>query len=229
MAKTIPILLSIIGLFLVEFPEIKVAGAMRNIMMKGDLSTRFDLDTMSSSNLYGLGPVANLKGEMLIADGEVFTSERSVNQAINKKGEIKKAAMLVYSYVKHWKTEVTEVSIINYADLEKFIERKATTHQLSIPFVFKIEASPQSVQYHIIDWIKGETHTMENHKQFALNGAFKHTKVLLLGFYSDRHHSIFTHHSTNMHVHVMDKQTQTVGHLDNIQLNGSITLFFPEK
>ncbi len=43
---------------------VEVAGAMNNIMRKGDLAAHVDLDTMLKKNLYALGPVENLKGEI---------------------------------------------------------------------------------------------------------------------------------------------------------------------
>ncbi len=42
--------------------KIQVAGAMSNIMLKGNLTAHIDLDTMQKKNLYALGPVEGLKG-----------------------------------------------------------------------------------------------------------------------------------------------------------------------
>lgn len=221
----------IVGLFFVEYPEIKVAGAMRNIMMKGDLSAKIDLDTLLKTHLYGLGAVANLKGEIMVLDGKVFSSEIAEKQIINKNNAVNKAAMFVYCYVGKWKQRTYKNSISKYEDLENFIAESAQKEGMNLerPFVFKIEVEPKILEYHIIDWKNGEKHTMENHKQFALNGTLKKSKVEILGFYSNKHHSIFTHHSTNMHLHVMDEKTNIVGHLDNIGLNDNITIYFPQE
>lgn len=231
MIKLIYFVVCILALFFIDFPEIKVVGAMRNIMMKGDLSAKLDLDTLNKTNLYGLGPVADLKGEILINDGQVFSSEKSSEKTINRQNQTTKAAMLVYSYVKKWKASIINVKVDNYVDLERKIEDMAKKRGINMdkPFVFKVSAVPQLVDYHIIDWENKVNHTMDNHKQFALNGSFKNSAVLILGFYSSKHHSIFTHHTTNMHLHVMDEKTKTVGHLEDIQLKGSITIYFPRQ
>jgi acetolactate decarboxylase len=231
MVKLTLIVASIIGIFLLDSPEIKVAGAMRNIMMKGDLSAKVDLDTLSKTHLYGLGPVANLKGEIMVLDGQVFSSENIDNQALNKKNNVSKAAMFVYCYVDKWKSKIVKANVGKYNELEKLVEESAKNEGIDLekPFVFKVEAQPKILDYHIIDWKNGEKHTMENHKQFAFNGSVKESKFVLLGFYSNKHHSIFTHHSTNMHLHVLDEKTETVGHLENIGLNEDITIYFPQK
>lgn len=222
---------SVLGLFFIEQPTIYVSGAMRNIMMKGDLSAKIDLDTLNKKHLYGLGPVANLKGEIMIIDGQVFTSEITDNQMVSKNNKVNKGAMLVYCYVENWVSKTSENNIANYVDLEKFVEESAKKEGINLekPFVFKIEVEPYQIDYHIIDWKNGENHTMENHKQFAYKGLLKKSKVQLLGFYSNKHHSIFTHYTTNMHLHVFDEKTSTVGHLDNIISNNSIKIYFPKS
>ena len=55
----------------IEVPEVKVSGAMKNIMMQGDLSAHINLDTLNKTHLFGLGPAASLKGEIMILDGKV--------------------------------------------------------------------------------------------------------------------------------------------------------------
>jgi acetolactate decarboxylase len=70
---------------------------------------------------------------------------------------------------------------------------------------------------------------MGNHKQFAYAGEMINTPVTMLGFYSKHHQSIFTHHTTFMHVHLLDDKTKTVGHLDELQIKGLLTIYLPEK
>ena len=49
------------------FQDIKVVGAMKNVMWKGKLEGSIHIDTISDKNgLYGLGPVSFLTGEIVI-------------------------------------------------------------------------------------------------------------------------------------------------------------------
>ena len=231
MIKLIIGLLLLGGVASMEVPEVKVAGAMKNIMMKGDLSAHINLDTLNKKNLFGLGPVAGLKGEIIILDGKVYSTTRNGNQLQSQQDKISQAAMLVYSNVEKWKPFSINVNISSYTELEKLVENTAKVHgyDTEVPFAFKIEASPEKASYHVIDWKEGTTHTMDNHKQFAYTGQSDNKKAVLLGFYSTHHQSIFTHHTTYMHVHLLDEKTKAVGHLDDLQIEGSITIWLPEK
>ena len=215
----------------VEVPEVKVSGAMKNIMMKGDLSAHVNLDTLDKNHLFGLGPVAGLKGEIMILNGKVYSSSKDNNQVLNKQNMVSTAAMLVYSNVERWRPVNIKATINTYTDLEKLIETTAIAngYDTAIPFAFKIEALPEKASYHIIDWKEGATHTMDNHKQFAYTGQVSNEKLVLLGFYSKHHQSVFTHHTTYMHIHLLEEKTETVGHMDDIQINGPITIYLPEK
>ncbi len=81
----------------------------------------------------------------------------------------------------------------------------------------------------IIDWEDGEVHTIDNHKQFASVKKEKEQDVVLLGFYSNKHQSIFTHHTTNIHVHVLEKKSGTIGHLDDIQIDDLFSIYLTEE
>lgn len=215
----------------IQQPEVKVAGAMKNIMVKGDLSAYLNLDTINKTNLYGIGPVAGLKGEIMVVDGKIYTTAITGNQLEHHESKVSEAAMLVYSYIPKWKPITINAVISSYAELEVFVEKTAGANGFNTdkPFAFKLIATPEKVNYHVIDWEKGTTHTMDNHKQFAYVGKLANSTVTMLGFYSKHHQSIFTHHTSFMHVHIMDQKSKTIGHLDELLLSGLFTVYLPEK
>jgi acetolactate decarboxylase len=219
-----------ISLILIDVPEVKVSGALKNVMMQGDLSAHIDLDTLNKTNLYGLGPMAGLKGELMIMNGQVFSSENRGNTVDNQTNKILKATMLVYSRINKWRVYPIETTINDFSELEHLVEATAQIngYDVSKPFAFKIETIPQSAHYHIIGWANGIPHTMDNHKQFAITDSIKNKSVQLLGFYSPNHKGIFTHHSSNVHVHIRSVEDRTVGHLDAIHVRGKITVYLPE-
>ncbi len=229
--KFIVIALFLFSAIAVSMPEVKVSGAMKNVMMKGDFSAHADIDTMNKVHLYGLGPVAGLKGEIMVLDGKVFSTSKDGSKLLNQQDKVSKAAFLVYSNVEKWKTFSINTRISNYEELEKFVVTTAKTngYDMEVPFAFKLEVVPEKISFHVIDWKKGTAHSMENHKQFAYAGEFFYKEIKMLGFYSTNHHSIFTHHTTNMHVHLMDEKTKTVGHLEEILIKGTVTIYLPEK
>ena len=53
--------------------EVNYEGALKNIMHKGDLSAKASLaDYENIPNLYALGAIEHLKGEIQIFDGQVY-------------------------------------------------------------------------------------------------------------------------------------------------------------
>lgn len=228
--KTLLAQLLWISIIFIDVPEVKVSGALKNVMMRGDLSSHIDLDTLNKTNLYGLGPIAGLKGELMIMNGQVFSSENRGNTVDNQTNKISKAAMLVYSRIDKWRAFPIEAIVNDFSELEHLVESTAQTngYDVSKPFAFKIETVPQSVHYHIIGWKNSVPHTMDNHKQFAIMDSIKNKSVQLLGFYSPNHKGIFTHHTSNVHVHIRSAEDRTVGHLDAIHARGNITIYLPE-
>jgi len=55
--------------------SVKIIGEMKNVMWKGELSGIIDLDTISNKeDLYGMGPLEYLAGEIMIIDGKSYKS-----------------------------------------------------------------------------------------------------------------------------------------------------------
>ena len=214
---------------LLAVPEVKVAGAMRLIMMDGDFTAHIDLDSLDKKNLYALGPVAGLKGELMVLDGRVYSTAKNGQHLDNRQNKISRAAMLVYSYVPRWKRVRVSATIENYQDLERLLVSTAKSQglDLSVPYAFKMEGIPQRASYHVMDWQDWVVHAVAVHKQFAHNSTVEEKNTTFLGFYSDQHHGIFTHHSTNMHVHVLEEGTNIVGHLEEINLKDKLNFYFP--
>ena len=217
--------------FSAPIPEVHLKGSMKKVMREGNLEAHISLDTLEKKNLFGLGPVAGLQGELMVLDGKVYQSSRKGNQVSNKMDTSAKAAFFVYSYVKEWKTIEAKASIGNLAELEKWIEATAMANgfDLEKPFAFRIETIAVSAPFHIIHWEEGTKHTFDNHKQFAYKGEWRNKPLKLLGFYSRHHKSLFTHHSSNLHIHVLEERSETVGHLDEIGVNGELTISFGQK
>ena len=87
---------------------------------------------------------------------------------------------------------------------------------------------PKSFDWHVINWKDGDTeHSHEKHINSGLNGTIENRQVEMLGFYSDSHHAIFTHHTTNMHIHVKTVDTKIAGHVDGLTLGKGMVLKLP--
>jgi len=221
--------------------NVKHYGALKNIMHQGDLSSKIDLiDLEKLENLYALGAVEQLKGEILIMNSKPYISScehknesHVVNKNLRKSLKVDKtfenhACLLVYSIVENW-TSFTIPKNLSYRNLESFIENTAKINGYNIdePFPFLISGKINSIDVHVIDWPEEDKiHTHEKHINSGFNKKYENEDVEMLGFYSNSHHAIFTHHTTNMHIHV--KTNDFSAHVDDLIIGKEMILKLPK-
>ena len=212
--------------------KVEHRGALKNMMHKGDIAAKADLrDLENTEHLYALGALENLKGEIQIFDSKPFNtmvidSSISFDNSLNKK-----ATLLVYASVSKWKSIIISDSVVTYDQLERYVEQAAKENQLPIdePFPFLIEGTAKSFDWHVINWKDGDTeHSHDKHINSGRNGTIENREVEMLGFYSNSHHAIFTHHTTNMHIHVKTIDNKLAGHVDDLTLGQEMILKLPE-
>jgi len=211
--------------------EVKHSGALRTIM-SGNIEPVINLDTLSKKiHLYALGAVDNLKGEIQIFDSKPINSFVVDSSLQIKDSYSLKGSLLVYAEVEEWDSFQIENSKTK-SDLEEQIFEVATNIGINTekPFPFLLEGTVASVDWHVINWKDGDTiHSHIKHKESGLNGRLQNTKVEILGFYSTKHKAIFTHHTTNMHMHFKTDDNTIAGHIDDLSLNQKITLKLPKQ
>ena len=100
--------------------KVVVTAAMKNVMWDGELFGKITLDTINNkTGLYGLGPEAYLRGEILINDGNIYTSRVLADSTMFvAKSKNVSAPFFVYTNVKNWKEIQLPDSIVNIAVLE---------------------------------------------------------------------------------------------------------------
>ena len=228
----------LIGLYSCNTKEdisVEHKGALRNIMHKGDLSAKCNLkDFENLKGLYALGAVEDLKGEILILDGVSYISSCEIKDTV-KINTIKntfdaQAALFVYTQVNNWIDIKIPFDVKTYQQLEEFIQSEAKHQGLDIekPFPFLVEGNFDSFDWHVIDWKEGDMeHSHEKHIQAGLHGTKNSTKGEVLGFYSNKHHAIYTHHTTNMHLHIITDDNQLVAHVDDLMMGDHNSLRLP--
>ena len=212
--------------------KVEYKGALKNMMHKGDISAKADLkDFENSEHIYALGALENLKGEIQIFDSKPFNTMVADSVLTFDNLFNKKATLLVYASVIKWKSINIPADVVSYEQLEKYIEQEAEKNNLQTdePFPFLIEGTPKSFDWHVINWKDGDTeHSHDKHISSGLNGTIENKPVEMLGFYSNSHHAIFTHHTTNMHIHVKTVDNKIAGHVDDIILGQGLILKLPD-
>lgn len=211
--------------------NIHIIGQMKNVMWKGELYGTLNLDTITNKkNLYGLGPVEYLTGEIIVIDGKSYTSKVVSKKAMKVQETYEvKAPFFGYSNIKSWKEQLLPDSIQTIKDLEKYLDLISFSAQR--PFMFKLTGKVKEAIIHVVNLPKG---SKVNSPDQAHNGQtdypLKNQLSEIIGFFSTDHQSIFTHHDTYLHMHLISSDKQKMGHLDKLSIgNNKIKLYIPTE
>lgn len=207
------------------------SGALMQIM-SGNIDATSDLGVLKGKpHLYALGAAENLHGEIQIFDGEPFYSTVTDSDVAIGPASITKASLLVYASIEEWESINIPNSVTSMADLEAFVSQAAQQKNWysDKPFPFLISGKVAKLSWHVIQWdIRDTEHSHAKHKSSGLQGILNQEDVDILGFYSEKHKGIFTHHSTNMHLHFKTSQGELAGHVDDLSIGAEMILKLPK-
>jgi acetolactate decarboxylase len=211
--------------------EVKIVGEMKNVMWKGQLYGNIKLDTIyNKTNLYGLGPVEYLSGEILIIDGKAYKSTvvSDTTMKVEETYDIK-APFFGYANISRWTQQTLPDSIHTMQQLEQYLDK--VTKSSPRPFMFKLSGTVEQATIHIVNLPKGSKVSSPNE---AHNGQKNYELINepseIIGFFSTNHKAVFTHHDTYLHMHLMTTNRQKMGHLDEVLFKkGTMKLYLPTE
>tara|TARA_B100001939_G_C16811054_1_gene560009 strand:- start:92 stop:805 length:714 start_codon:yes stop_codon:yes gene_type:complete len=215
-----------------ENPSVQIYGALFEMMHKGDLSSRISLNQFGNdANIFALGALKDLKGEILILDSKPFISYETSNKKIGISNDFNhEAALYVSTIVNNWSESRLPENVNTVQQFEKHIEEISIDNQINLeePFPFLIKGISSKVDWHIINWDSKDTvHSHQKHIESGLSGVLKDIPMTILGFYSKNHKTIFTHHTTFVHMHFLTDDKKIAGHIDDIIFGDTQTLYLP--
>lgn len=213
------------------YPDVQVAGAMRNVMWKGELEGVIHLDTIQNRRgLYGLGPESYLTGELLINDSQSYVSRVLTDSTMTvKETYAAEAPFFVYGYVNEWKEIRLPETVTTIEELESYIDEQTIDYKR--PFVFKLSGPVSAAVIHVQNLPEGArvSSPAEAH-QGQVNYRLEKEEVEIVGFLSTEHKGIFTHHDSFLHMHLLTKDGKQMGHLDEVEFRkGEVILYLPVK
>jgi acetolactate decarboxylase len=209
--------------------EVKVVGAMKDVMWKGQLDGKINLDTISfREHLYGLGPVEYLRGEILIIDGKSYKSTVLTDSTMKVEETYSvKAPFLGYANISQWKEEILPDSILTGKQLEKYLD--LVTVSSARPFLFMLRGIVDHATIHIVNLPKGSQvyspdDVQRAHRKFKIFNE----ESEVVGFFSTGHQGILTHHDTYLHMHLITADKRKMGHLEELSFKqGTGKLYLP--
>ncbi len=196
----------------------------------GDVSGKVPLQQFSgTSNLYAVGPVAGLDGEITVIDSNFYISRIRHGEIKTDSDLTTVAGFLVWSEAPEWKPPITlGESADTHPQLENLIETLAVKEGIdtSKPFPFIVEGMVQSVAYHILAPRTSDSAGSDprhSSKKVSLTNA----PVKILGFFSKEHGGVFTHMGSRAHLHVLENNGHT-GHVEKISVGPEVLVLFPQ-
>lgn len=202
-------------------------------MREGDLTDRADLAPLARiPHLYALGPLSGLHGELTIFDSKPYVARVGTEKTQPQIGhaDIPRTPFLVWARVDRWR----EISwggppVPDLSALETRLEAAAKRAGIdrSRPFVFRIVGTARKGEYHVLDRKGNVPHSHAEHAKIQVRYPLANAQVELLGFWSDRHYGVWTHHGENVHIHLRTRDGKGSGHLDKIDLVRGAQLFVP--
>jgi acetolactate decarboxylase len=214
-----------------QLPKVQYTGAMN--AMGNTYGLNIWLDSIATkTHLYGMGPYDKMKGEITVVDGTPYFATAFVEGSyhVGKNWNIR-SPFFVYSNVHKWESFKLKGNFKTVNDLQDAVSKiaKANGYDTNQPFPFKIKGTFDVFTAHIVTPRNPE---VEGFRQGVKSQkfSFERSKGELIGFYSEHHQGIYTHHDSFVHVHFLAKDKSFMGHLDDIDTNnGTFKLFLPKK
>ena len=209
--------------------DVRWQGSLRAVH-GGDVSGKVPLQQFKDKkNLYAVGPVADLDGEITAIRGRIYIARVKHGKITTDSDLSTSASFLVWSEVGAWLPPVPlGAKVVTHAQLEKQIETLATKTGIdtSRPFPFKLEGVFDLVDYHVLV-PKTHQQAQAGHSNGAKKISAKMVDAEIVGFFSKHHEGVFTHKGSVAHLHVVERNGNS-GHVDQIGASTNIRLSFPQ-
>lgn len=205
------------------------AGVLHEVMTQG--ATGAAARVAPGDDVYGLGALAGLAGEVTVVDGVVWTSRPGPDGApVTTSGDTVDACLYVDARVPRW-TRVPVAQEIRGAALDEGVRRLAADAGVDTtrPFPFLIEGRVRALAWHVIDGARVEPGAAghDAHLAASQRGVLDDVDATIVGFHSTAHRGVFTHHDRDTHMHVVAPGLSA--HVDDVLVPRGAVLALPGR
>jgi alpha-acetolactate decarboxylase len=206
-------------------------GVLHEIMAEQKIDANAVLsDYKEIPNLFALGALEGLAGEILIINGKPLNGISKEGKVIFDRSFSKSATLLVYSSIEEWTKVELNQNLDDLKQLESIIKQEAFDQGIDVnnAFPFLVKGNLSRVEWHIINAAEAKEKSHEAFKKAGLKEVSDNISGQILGFYSQNHGGVFTHRGSFSHLHFVDEKETIMGHVDQLKVNGKVTLFLPK-
>lgn len=214
--------------------EVRVHGALRAMMHEGKTEATVSLDTiLPDPDLYAVGALAGLSGEVTVVGGKAYLSypqgaEATRTDTTRLTNEA--ATLFVAADVPAWESLRTEHPI-RFEDLDESIAKLAAAAGMHIDgrFPFLLEGEFEDLEWHVIDGsrLTAAGASPHDHSSASIKARRDRAEATLIGFYSESDQGVFTHMGSRTHIHCVLDEPLASGHVDHVTIPAGVTVRFP--
>ena len=208
-------------------------GSMKEIY-KDNGAAKIKLSLLKdTAHLYALGPLSDLRGEILVWDSQPFESRARDGAVRVKQDWDESAAYLVWASVPKWKKVMVPTSVRSPELMEQWLRSMSGPEgfPLRSQFPFLIKGHFGAISWHVVNVQNdGKPLTPQKHQEQKFHGVSHDLRADMLGFYSPEHQGFFIPQGHSMHLHVKVGE-ELVAHVDDFDPYGDngLNLYIPAE
>lgn len=219
---------------------LEVHGSFRRLAHTGDTAGKVALGAIRAEpGVWGVGALAGLEGELVVADGRVLVSRGSDQKGRTEApGPSDMATLYAGTKVSDW-SQVVVPSEMNRPQFERFLQNSAEKREAAqdAPFVFRVEGAFPKLVWHVVRGRASHGHPGTAHGgQHANPRAGMHvfdepgSRGQLIGIHSGAAlEGVVSHPGERLHIHFADRTLARSGHVDDYSVAAGAILYLPRS
>ncbi len=223
---------------------VEYVGAQKTIFKTGKAASVVSLEEFAGrKNLYAVGPVDGLDGEITIFDSKPHITQVRGNDFTLDTTLKHGAFFLVWTAQSTWTDTPIPATVKGYVDLQNFVKEQAQKAGIDVtkPFPFLLSGTPAEIRWHInVDRTDGKPITRELFVKSKQPYVTKNEPVDIIGFYSEHHAGVFLTQfapaikegsgmENAIHIHLVSRTSKAAGHIDDITMGEGMVLRLPAR
>jgi alpha-acetolactate decarboxylase len=221
-------------------------GDFTQMMLTGRLSGQVPLSQLDTGrNVWGVGALAELKGEIIQIDGRILVSPGGDSRGqVRAPVQGETAVLWAGGRVTNW-VPINIPENMSQASLETFFQQQAERFKLDLerPWLFRVSGEYAHLIWHVVTGepasVGSGEHAHSDHAQHGSGHANQRSgmKVFrnpsargqLVGVYSGgKLEGVVSHRGERFHVHFVDSDMKVSGHVDQYSVRAGSTLWLPQ-